>query len=468
MNENMQYAPFGIKDKVAYMFGDLANDMTFILQSSFLMIFYTQVLKIAPASVGTLFLVARLVDAFTDTGMGRIVDSVAVGKEGKFKPWIRRMAIPVALASFLLYQSSLQHASMTVRMIYMYVTYLLWGSFCYTAINIPYGSMASAISPNPDDRTQLSTWRSRGATLASLAIGFVVPYIIYTKVDGVQVVKTDLTFPIMAAVFSILAIVFYYFCYKGTVERVKIPSAGKQSVSDLLASYAKVLKNRSLIGIIFASLFLIMGQLMLMSMNAYVLPQYYNSASGLSLVNAINPLLSLLLVQVTAPYIVKMIGKRELGILGCGFGAASLFTLYMLKPENMYVYILMSAISYIGLAYFNTVIWANIIDVIDDIEVKTYERSDGTVYGLYSFARKIGQAFAGAGSAWALGFIGFDQHAKVQTAKVLDGMFAAGTLIPAIAMTLSALAMILIYPLSKKVVDANSHELDKRRQEAAK
>lgn len=464
MSEIKQCAPFGMKDKVAYMFGDLANDMSFILQSSFLMIFYTQVLKIAPTSVGTLFLVARIVDAFTDTGMGRIVDSVPVGKEGKFKPWIRRMAIPVALASFLLYQSSLQHASMTVRMIYMYVTYLLWGSFCYTAINIPYGSMASAISSNPDDRTQLSTWRSRGATLASLAIGFVVPYIIYTKVDGIQVVKTDMTFPIMAAVFSILAVVFYYFCYKGTVERVKIPSAGKQSASELLASYAKVLKNRSLIGIIFASLFLIMGQLMLLSMNAYILPQYYNSASGLSLVNAINPLLSLLLVQVTAPYIVKMIGKRELGILGCGFGAAALFTLYMLKPENMYVYIVMSAISYVGLAYFNTVIWANIIDVIDDIEVKSYERSDGTVYGLYSFARKIGQAFAGAGSAWALGFIGFDQHAKVQTAEVLDGMFAAGTLIPAIAMTLSALAMILIYPLSKKVVDANSHELDKRRQ----
>lgn len=141
---------FGLRDKVGYMFGDFGNDFTFLFASSFLMVFYMKVMGISGAVVGTLFLVARVIDAFTDITMGRIVDKVKPAKDGRFRPWLRRVAGPVAIASFLMYQTFLADASMTVRIIYMYVTYILWGSVCYTAINIPYGSMASAISAVPE------------------------------------------------------------------------------------------------------------------------------------------------------------------------------------------------------------------------------------------------------------------------------------------------------------------------------
>ncbi|HBL6340749.1 TPA: MFS transporter, partial [Enterococcus faecium] len=103
---------FGIRDKIGYMFGDFGNDFTFIFASSFLMIFYTKVLGISGAAVGTLFLVARFIDAVTDVTMGRIVDRSKATKQGKFKPWILRMSGPVALASFLMYQTSMISASM--------------------------------------------------------------------------------------------------------------------------------------------------------------------------------------------------------------------------------------------------------------------------------------------------------------------------------------------------------------------
>ena len=63
--------PFGIKDKIGYMCGDFGNDFTFLFASSFLMIFYTKVLGLSGALVGTIFLTSRIVDAFTDIGMGR-------------------------------------------------------------------------------------------------------------------------------------------------------------------------------------------------------------------------------------------------------------------------------------------------------------------------------------------------------------------------------------------------------------
>uniref|UniRef100_UPI00288B20CF MFS transporter n=1 Tax=uncultured Anaerococcus sp. TaxID=293428 RepID=UPI00288B20CF len=176
--------PFGIKDKIGYAAGDIGNNFTFTLVSSFLMLFYTDVWGIEPKTVGTLFVVARIVDAFTDVGMGTIVDRFTGNKDGKFRPFIKWGAIPVAVAGFLLFQSGLKDLPYGTKLIVMYATYLLWGSFCYTFINIPYGSMASAITPDADQRTELSTFRTLGATIAGLIIGFVTPYLIYKKVAG--------------------------------------------------------------------------------------------------------------------------------------------------------------------------------------------------------------------------------------------------------------------------------------------
>ena len=122
--------PFGARDRFGYMFGNVANDFTFIFASLFLQVFYTDVLGIKPGLVGTMFLIARIVDAFTDTAMGRICDVTKATKNGKFRPWLLRACGPVALASFLMYQTWATHLPMTARVIFMFVTYLLWGSIC--------------------------------------------------------------------------------------------------------------------------------------------------------------------------------------------------------------------------------------------------------------------------------------------------------------------------------------------------
>ena len=144
--EKKEVRPFGIRDKMGYLFGDFGNDFTFILSSSFLLKFYTDIMGVNAAVVGLVMMIARFVDAFTDVAMGRICDRTKPGKNGKFRPWIRRMCGPVAIASFLIYQSSLSGMPMGFKIAYLFVTYILWGSVFYTSINIPYGSMASAIS----------------------------------------------------------------------------------------------------------------------------------------------------------------------------------------------------------------------------------------------------------------------------------------------------------------------------------
>ena len=119
--KNKQIPPFGIKDKLGYLFGDFGNDFTFLLSSSFLMKFYTDVMGVNAATVGVIMMIARFVDAFTDVAMGRICDKSSYTKNGKFKPWIRRMCGPVALSSFLMYQSSLSNMPMTLKIIYLFI-----------------------------------------------------------------------------------------------------------------------------------------------------------------------------------------------------------------------------------------------------------------------------------------------------------------------------------------------------------
>lgn len=127
MTENSA-ASFGMKDKLGYMFGDFGNDFTFILSSSFMLKFYTDVMGIEAAVVGLLMMAARFVDAVTDVTMGQIVDRSKPTNAGKFKPWIKRMCGPVAISSFLIYQSGLAGLPYGVKVVWMTVTYILWGS----------------------------------------------------------------------------------------------------------------------------------------------------------------------------------------------------------------------------------------------------------------------------------------------------------------------------------------------------
>lgn len=72
---------FGMKDKLGYMFGDFGNDFTFILSSSFMLKFYTDVMGVSAEIVGIVMMAARLVDAVTDVTMGQIVDRSKPTKE---------------------------------------------------------------------------------------------------------------------------------------------------------------------------------------------------------------------------------------------------------------------------------------------------------------------------------------------------------------------------------------------------
>ena len=459
--------PFGMKDKLGYMFGDFGNDFTFIFASSFLMVFYTNVLGIDPKMVGILFVVARVVDAFTDIGMGRIVDRLPASKDGKFRPWLKRICIPVSFASFLMYQSVLAQASMSVKIIYMFITYILWGSLMYTAINIPYGSMASAITENPRQRAELSTFRSMGATFASVVIMVVAPMIVYyTDENGNQIVSGK-NFTIIAGVFAVLAVICYILCYQMTTERVKIEKKEEGKMPGMGETVRTLVTNRALLAIIAAAIFLLLRSLMVQSMNNYLFAEWFKNTSALSVMGFVGVPTSLILAAFTGK-ITERFGKKEAGAAGMLFTGIIFILLFFFKVKNPWVYVIITFFANFGMYYFNMVVWAYITDVIDYQEVKSGNREDGTVYGVYSFARKIGQALAGGISGFALSAIGYvSEPGAVQTDAVRVGIYNIATIFPGICYVIVALILIFAYPLGRRVVEKNGETLARRRKAEA-
>ena len=451
-------SPFGIKDKIGYLMGDLGNDFTFILSSSFLLKFYTDVMQISAGVVGLVMMLARFVDAFTDVTMGRICDRAGPTPAGKFKPWILRMCAPVAIASFLIYQSAFASRPMWFRITWLVVTYILWGSVFYTSINIPYGSMASTISRDPADRQSLSTFRTMGSTLAGVVVGAGVPLLAYNTriIDGVEIAELDGgRFTIIAGVFSALAILSYLVCYALTTERVlpeASPRANGGSVKKLITD---AISNRALVSIIVASVLMLLSQFTLQQMANYVYPDYYAN-TGAQSASTLAMMFGMAVAAALARPLTVRFGKAEISVVSNLAAAAVCILLFFIRPSNVWVYVGLNLFSWLGLGLFAMVTWALITDVIDYSEIKNGIREDGSIYALYSFARKIGQAAAAGITGVLLAAIGYEKVEGVPLTEIVkEGIFNISTLIPALGFILLALVIWFWYPLHKAQVDEN-------------
>ena len=461
-NSKKAVRPFGMRDKLGYLFGDFGNDFTFILSSSFLMKFSTDIYGIDPGVVGIIMMVARIVDAFTDVTMGRICDRSKMTPAGKFKPWIRRMCVPVAVASFLVYQNAIAGWSMGAKIAYLFIAYILWGSIFYTSINIPYGAMASAISPEPGDRQSLSSFRTMGGMLAGMFIMVGVPLMIYDKVDGKEVLNGG-RFTLVAGLCSILAIVCYLLCYALITERVKPEVQPDQKQDSVFVMLKKSLKNRALISIIAASITMLLAQLTMQGMANYVYPNVYGSATAQS-ASSVLMMGGMVIAAAFAKPLANKFGKAEIGAVSSIAAAEINIILLVLRPSNVWVYAGLQAVSWLGLGLFSMVSWALITDVIDATEIQNGVREDGSVYALYSWARKLGQAASAGLTGGLLSMIGYTD-ANAFEPHITNGIFNISCIVPAVGFLLLGLILWFWYPLHKKQVDANVAALKEKHGE---
>ncbi len=457
--------PFGLRDKLGYAFGDLGNDFSFILAASFLMIFYTNVLGISAALVGTIMMLVRLFDAFIDVAVGRMVDRSKIGPNGRFRPWIARFGIPVAIASALMYFYGAAGFSDTGKIVYVSVTYLLW-SVLYSTVNIPYGSMAAVISSDPTHRSSLSVFRTFGAFVANLLISFTVPLFIFAKDAAGKTQVVPQSFFYIAFVCAVLSIISYFGCFTLSTERVQVVKPRSETLG-MGRTLANLVRNRAMLSIIVGALLLLIATMLVGAMTSYLWAIYFNNGALQSLAVTLSLLPTLLLLPF-ATNLSRRFGKREISIVGVGAAAVIYIVLSFLPLQRSpWVFIVAVIVAGIGLGIFNMLIWAFITDVIDYQEVIAGQRDDGVVYSVYSWARKVGQALAAGLGGWALGWVGYKAGTTAQSDATVNGIYLLSTLVPGVLYALVALVLLVWYPLSKKVVLQNTEDLNRRHQALA-
>lgn len=452
--------PFGMQDKIGYLLGDFGNDLMFQLASGYLLIFYTNVIGIEAAVVGTMFLCTRFFDAFTDIGMGYISDRMKGTRQGRFRPWIRKLSLPVVISSTLMYNIFICEWPYSMRILYMIVTYVLWGSILYTSINIPYGSMVSVITNVEEERALLSVYRTLGAILAGVFIGVIVPNFIYEN-SSVGVTVSGNRFMIFAVICSLIAYISYQLAYRLCIERVEIKGQTAVVYRVFYKEVIDLLKDKAFIVVILGSLLVMIAMIGNQVMNQYLFLEYFENTRMLPVLSLLMTM-SMIMMAPFAKYFTKKIGKKIASAVSLGITGGIYIIIFLLRTRNVELYMALLFMANIGLAYYSLVGWTFVTDIIDNFHVREGVRKDGTVYAIYSFARKIGQALSGAIGGWTLAIIHYESMVPFQTQQVKNSIYNVTTLLPGVCILLASILFAFVYPLTKGKIEDNHRQLERR------
>ncbi len=156
--------------KIAYGFGDFGNGFMFDLGQAYLTKFWIDAVGIGAGPVAGIFAFTKIFDAFMDPIAGSVIDNrKRIGKQGKFRPIMMISAIILGIMTVVTFTMPMG-LSMTQKIIYAYAVYMIWG-LVYSFTNDPYGSLASVMSRNSQDRSFMATTRQIGSVGAQFIAG---------------------------------------------------------------------------------------------------------------------------------------------------------------------------------------------------------------------------------------------------------------------------------------------------------
>lgn len=464
----------GIKEAAGYTVAEAGNMFNLTYISSYLKLFMTDVLKISPAKAGIMFIISRLWDCINDPIWGAMVAKKPPTKDGKFRPYLKWVAIPLGLATmlcFMPYNNMTQSEGILLAI--CYVTYIFYGMM-YTGMNIPFGSLASVITDDPNGRNLLSTFRSIGSGVGGAVVSLIAPFVIYKVTDQIDAttgkaieVADGTKMCIFGVLMGVLSIIFYLVGFKTTKERV--PSEAEPNV-DLKKTYIGLLKSRPFVTVALAGV-LISGQLQFNSFNTYLYKNYFTNTS-LGVLGTICNYLPMVCLVLFTPKLSAKYGKKEL----CGkFSIISAIAAVLLAfaANNQSVidaingdqggifpaWLFMLALLLIGFGYtfVSLTCWAVVMDVIDYQEYKTGIRNESAVYAVYTFSRKLGQTIADGAGLFLLQWAKYDSETAGNGFITENGtskkIMLICTVIPAVVYTGVWLLMRFGYPLTKEKLE---------------
>lgn len=450
------------KDYIGYAMGDTACCLVFGLVTSFLQKFYTDIFFLDPLFIMLMFIGARVWDAINDPIMGRIADTIKISKWGRYRPWFLWAAGPLILSTVLMFirwPGLTGDVDYVGTCIYATVTYVMFG-MSYTMLQIPYGSLASVVTTDEKERTKLSVFRSIGAGVGSVPAVLIASFCYETvgknPETGRDIEVMQYT-PIIigVAVVAAIALGMLILAFFSNKERV-IAKPTKREKGETMSIIKDLFKNRAFLSVSVASMLLLAGQMFTQSFYLYLFDDYFGK-SWMNLVSTVCTYAPMAIFMFFTPKMVRKFGKKEIcgvGMILAAVANLGMFALRGVDPGILaYLFMVLCFVSGMGLAFIILQVWSMATDAIDEIEIKTNRRDDGTAYSFFMFFRKLGQVIAAVAVNGALLAMNYDNtKGAIQTSENLAVMYDLATIIPAVLFGLMAVVLLVWYPLSKKKV----------------
>lgn len=444
---NVKTAKLGLKSRLAYGSGDLASGLIYQGVGFFILIYWTNEALISPAAAGTILLVSRVFDGFTDIFFGRMVDKVK-SRHGKARPWLLWLAVPFGLSAALVFWSP--GSSDMINIVYAFVSYNIV-MIIYTAVNIPYGVLNAKMTSDPVERGILGIFRGAGVLVSIVIVSVLAPLL-------VNMFNYTVAFFFLGVIASILILV----TFAGTKE--VFGNTADSVEYSFVESFGVLVRNLPWILMLSAGIILFTGGAVRIALTAYY--AIYNMGNPGAI-----PILMMLMIPGMivgmgfAPMMFKHLGKVKTSIYSNFAMVPVAMVFYALSLNGLttfelYTFLLVSAV------FFGTSMsgfFPMISDTIEYGQWKTGKRIEGLTYSAASMGTKVGGGIGGAIAAWGIAIVGFNATVDIQSDVTLAGIGFLYLWFPVITGTLYA--VILMFNRSDKDRDELMAAITK--QEAA-
>jgi GPH family glycoside/pentoside/hexuronide:cation symporter len=451
-NYELAKARIGLSEKVGYGIGDMGFNFYWANISAFLLIFYTDVMGISAAAVGTMILITKIIDAFTDPAMGAIADRTKT-RFGKFRPYLLFAALPMAGAGVLTY--STPDLGETGKLVWAYGTYSLM-MLMYTILSTPYSALSGVITANSQDRTTLISFRFIAAFTGTTIVNYFTLDMVQWFGQGNDALGWQLTM----GVYGIAAAIMFMTVFFTTRERIAPPPEQNTAV---LQDIKDLLNNRPWI-VLFALALIIMITIVMRGGTVVYYLKYYVERPDLTGAFLAIYSIALALGAASTPLMTRYVDKKKLmvilmcivGVLSCG--------MFFVPQDNITAMFVINTLIGFALGPKSPLAFSMYADTADYTEWKTGRRATAMTFAAATFSQKLGGAIASATIAWMLAGMGYVANEAQSDASKM-GIVLLLTIIPGVVAFIAAFSM-RFYELDNETLTQVQTELLARKAQA--
>lgn len=379
-------APLSCWTRISYGLGDTACNVVMGITTAVLTLFYTDYAGVSVAVVGLAMLISRVFDGTSDVIMGVIVNKTK-SKWGKARPWVLWMAVPYALCTISMF--CIPQSTETVQFWYIFVTYNLCTTVCYTAINVPYGTLSTLMTRSSHERDMLSVIRMALSPFGKIiAVTFTLPIVKLFGDDQAAWIK-------VMSIWCVIAVGLLIICFANCKETVRFEVQQQ--------AQPKVTAGRSLKALLsnpyfWATLILWAVTCIHTTIIGTDLPYYCKYVLGNDELYSFiytAEIVSLIVGALACPLLLRRFNKRDLSLLGCVIVVAAQ-ALIMLHPNSFSWIMTMTIIRSLGQAPLTSVVFGMMGDVVEYGQWKSHIRQESLIFGAGSLGFKVGTGVTSA------------------------------------------------------------------------